>query len=335
MNRSLPSSVSSQDSHPLVLVVDDEPRIIRFVRINLEMEGFRVIEASNGVEAVAMVREKMPDIALLDVMMPEMDGFETLRTIREVSSVPVIMLTVRSSEEDKVRGLTSAPMITSLKPFSPRELVSRVRAVLRRFQAVLPTEGSVLTIDEHLAIDYNTAEVIVSGERVKLRPTEFRLLRHLRRMLAGPFPTLTLLSKVWGMSTRMRTIPTTLRELPPQEDRTRSGEPTLHPHSSAGWVPVPRRLRSRDPALVAEGRLDVGYPRCTGQRDPPSGPCSVCSWLPRAGLSNRPQRRSTAVATRSWLWRQSRPRRDLLRPKFCLAHILHASSRSSHSQERK
>lgn len=162
------------------------------------MEGFRVIEASNGVEAVAMVREKMPDIALLDVMMPEMDGFETLRTIREVSSVPVIMLTVRSSEEDKVRGLDLGADDYITKPFSPRELVSRVRAVLRRFQAVLPTEGSVLTIDEHLAIDYNTAEVIVSGERVKLRPTEFRLLRHLVENAGWTVPHATLLSKVWG-----------------------------------------------------------------------------------------------------------------------------------------
>ncbi len=190
--------MSSQDSHPLVLVVDDEPRIIRFVRINLEMEGFRVIEASNGVEAVALVREKMPDIALLDVMMPEMDGFETLRTVREVSSVPVIMLTVRSSEEDKVRGLDLGADDYVTKPFSPRELVSRVRAVLRRFQAALPTEGSVLTIDDHLAVDYNTAEVIVGDERVKLRPTEFRLLRHLVENAGWTVPHATLLSKVWG-----------------------------------------------------------------------------------------------------------------------------------------
>jgi len=181
-----------------VLVVDDEPRIIRFVRINLEMEGFRVIEASNGVEAVALVREKMPDIALLDVMMPEMDGFETLRTVREVSSVPVIMLTVRSSEEDKVRGLDLGADDYVTKPFSPRELVSRVRAVLRRFQAALPTEGSVLTIDDHLAVDYNTAEVIVGDERVKLRPTEFRLLRHLVENAGWTVPHATLLSKVWG-----------------------------------------------------------------------------------------------------------------------------------------
>ncbi len=103
----LPSSENSFEAHPLVLVVDDEPRIIRFVRVYLEMEGFRVIEAHNGLEALDQAREKMPDIVLLDVMMPEMDGIETLRMIREFSSVPVVMLTVQNLEEDKIRGLDS------------------------------------------------------------------------------------------------------------------------------------------------------------------------------------------------------------------------------------
>jgi DNA-binding response OmpR family regulator len=198
MNRSLPSSATSSDAHPLVLVVDDEPRIIRFVRINLEMEGFRVIEASNGLEALSQVREKMPDMVLLDVMMPEMDGFETLRMVREVSSVPVIMLTVRSSEEDKVRGLDLGADDYITKPFSPRELVSRVRAVLRRLQAVSPAEAAVLEIDDALSVDFNTAEVIVQGERVKLRPTELRLLRHLIENAGWTVPHATLLSRVWG-----------------------------------------------------------------------------------------------------------------------------------------
>lgn len=198
MSRLLPSSVSSDESHPLVLVVDDEPRIIRFVRINLEMEGFRVIEASDGLEALNQVREKMPDMVLLDVMMPEMDGFETLRMIREISSVPVIMLTVRSSEEDKVRGLDLGADDYITKPFSPRELVSRVRAVLRRLQTLAPPEDSILEIDDYLSIDFNTVEVIVDGERVKLRPTEFRLLRHLVENAGWTVPHGTLLSKVWG-----------------------------------------------------------------------------------------------------------------------------------------
>jgi two-component system KDP operon response regulator KdpE len=190
--------VSETESHPLVLVVDDEPRIIRFVRINLEMEGFRVIEAPNGLQALDEVREKMPDIVLLDVQMPEMDGFETLRMIREISNVPVIMLTVRSSEDDKVRGLDLGADDYVTKPFSPRELISRVRAVLRRFQTVSPEEAAVLEIDDYLSIDFNRAEVIVEGERIKLRPTEFRLLRHLVENAGWTVPHSTLLSKVWG-----------------------------------------------------------------------------------------------------------------------------------------
>ena len=198
MKKLLPSYVSNPEGHPLVLVVDDEPRIIRFVRINLEMEGFRVIEAADGLAALQQVREKMPDIVLLDVMMPEMDGFETLRMIREISSVPVIMLTVRSSEEDKVRGLDLGADDYITKPFSPRELISRVRAVLRRFQTAVPGESAVLEIDDYLSVDFNTAEVIVDGERVKLRPTEFRLLRHLIENAGWTVPHSTLLSKVWG-----------------------------------------------------------------------------------------------------------------------------------------
>jgi two-component system KDP operon response regulator KdpE len=190
--------VNKPDSHPLVLIVDDEPRIIRFVQINLEMEGFRVIEAHNGLQALDQVREKMPDIVLLDVMMPEMDGFETLRMIRELSTVPVIMLTVRSSEDDKVRGLDLGADDYITKPFSPRLLVSRVRAVLRRFQITNPLETTLLEIDDNLSVDFNTAEVIVGGERVKLRPTEFRLLRHLIENAGWTVPHSTLLSKVWG-----------------------------------------------------------------------------------------------------------------------------------------
>jgi DNA-binding response OmpR family regulator len=131
-------------------------------------------------------------------MMPEMDGFETLRMVREISSVPVIMLTVRSSEEDKVKGLDLGADDYITKPFSPRELVSRVRAVLRRFQAASPAEASVLEIDDYLSVDFNTAEVMVKGERIKLRPTELRLLRHLIENAGWTVPHATLLSRVWG-----------------------------------------------------------------------------------------------------------------------------------------
>src|SRR5690348_12732254 len=122
-----------------ILIVDDEPRIRDFVRMNLEMEHYHVIEASNGIEALEELRENLPDLVVLDVMMPEMDGFETLRAIREVSTVPVIMLTVRQSEQDRIRGLDLGADDYIAKPFSPRELLSRIRALLRRSFMPSPT----------------------------------------------------------------------------------------------------------------------------------------------------------------------------------------------------
>jgi DNA-binding response OmpR family regulator len=118
-----------------VLVVDDEERMVRFIRMNLEHDGFQVMEAFNGKQAIDKLRDT-PDLVLLDVMMPDIDGFEVLETIREVSNVPVIMLTARGEEDDRVRGLELGADDYITKPFSPRELVSRVKAVLRR------TEGA-------------------------------------------------------------------------------------------------------------------------------------------------------------------------------------------------
>lgn len=194
----LPSLENNVPEHPLVLVVDDEKRIRRLVRINLEMEGFRVIEATTGLEGLDQVRERMPDIVVLDVKIPEIDGFETLRMIREISTVPVLMLTVRNAEKDRIRGLDLGADDYLTKPFSPRELVSRVRAILRRVEPLTPPDTSILKIDDRLSVDINSGEVIVEGERIKLRPTEFRLLRHLIENAGWTVPYGTLLSKVWG-----------------------------------------------------------------------------------------------------------------------------------------
>jgi len=187
---------------PLVLVVDNEPRIVRFVTMNLELEGFRVISAASGAEALQRVREDLPDLVLLDVMMPELDGFETLRLLREFSEVPVVMLTVRSDEEDIVHGLQLGADDYITKPFGIRELVSRIQAVLRRSETSSSPEEAVLKIDDRLSVDYNRREVIVDGERIKLRPTEFRLLYHLIENAGWVVPHETLLSKVWGYEYR-------------------------------------------------------------------------------------------------------------------------------------
>lgn len=192
------------DKHPgpLILIVDDEEKIIRFVQINLELEGFRVISATSGLQALERVRSDFPDLVLLDVMMPDLDGFEVLRLIREISDVPVIMLTVRSDEEDVVRGLELGADDYITKPFSVRELTSRIRAVLRRAGPGPTPESAILKIDDYLSVDFNTREVIVGGERVKLRPTEFRLLRHLIENAGWVVPYETLLAKVWGPAYR-------------------------------------------------------------------------------------------------------------------------------------
>jgi two-component system KDP operon response regulator KdpE len=189
----------------LVLVVDDEPRMIRFIRMNLELEGYQVVEAGNGIEALDQVRRLMPDLVVMDVMMPKMDGFETLRLLREISTVPVILLTVKSDEEDRVHGLELGADDYVTKPFSPRELVSRVNAVLRRAEWPAPPPRTVLQVDEHLAVDFNRHQVIVDGERIDLRPTEFRLLSHLIQNAGWVVPHDTLLAKVWGYEYRDET----------------------------------------------------------------------------------------------------------------------------------
>jgi two-component system KDP operon response regulator KdpE len=195
-SQQLPRSVPRDAKR--ILVVDDEPRMIGFIRMNLELENFQVVEAHNGSEALEMIRTQLPDLVLLDVMMPKLDGYETLRTLREFSSIPVIMLTAKGEEEDIVYGLELGADDYIPKPFSPKVLSSRVRAVLRRSEMPSASEKAVLEVDERLSVDFNRREVIVNGEHVKLRPTEYRLLYHLIQNAGWVMPHETLLTKVWG-----------------------------------------------------------------------------------------------------------------------------------------
>jgi len=181
-----------------VLVVDDEPRLADVVRMNLEVEGYRVVTAANGMEALARLTQDLPDLVVLDVMMPEMDGFETLKRIREVSSVPVIMLTVRAEEADRIKGLEIGADDYLTKPYSPRELQTRIKAVLRRAFAPVPARRRRIVVDEDLTIDFDSREVWVRGGKVTLRPTEYRLLYHLVNNAGRLMTHDTLLSKVWG-----------------------------------------------------------------------------------------------------------------------------------------
>ncbi len=185
-----------------ILIVDDEPRIRDFVSMNLELERYRVIEASNGLEALEQLRANLPDLIVMDVMMPEIDGFETLRHIREVSNIPVIMLTVRQNDQDKIHGLDLGADDYIAKPFNPGELLSRIRALLRRSFMAAPARKTEIVVDPDLRIDFSRHEVIVRGKKVVLRPTEYRLLYHLVSNAGRLLTHETLLSKVWGREYR-------------------------------------------------------------------------------------------------------------------------------------
>jgi two-component system KDP operon response regulator KdpE len=185
-----------------ILVVDDEERMVRFIRLNLEHDGFRVLEANNGTQAINKVRSSLPDLVLLDVMMPDIDGFEVLKIIREVSTIPVIMLTAKGEEDDRVKGLELGADDYITKPFSPRELVSRVRAVLRRTETATSQAHGLIEIDERLKIDFDRREVWLAGELVKLRPTEYRLLYHLVQNAGWVMTHDQILAKVWGYEYR-------------------------------------------------------------------------------------------------------------------------------------
>lgn len=188
--------------HRRILVVDDEERMVRFIRLNLEHDGFYVIEAFRGAQAIQAIRDKLPDLVLLDVMLPDIDGFEVLKMIREINTVPVIMLTAKGEEDDRVHGLELGADDYVTKPFSPRELVSRVRAVLRRAENISGGIRGLIEVDDHLKIDFDRREVWLDGALVKLRPTEFKLLYHLVQNAGWVITHDQILAKVWGYEYR-------------------------------------------------------------------------------------------------------------------------------------
>ena len=188
----------SEQPQKQILIVDDESRMVRFVQMNLELEGYLTLEANDGYEALEKVRNHNPDLVILDVEMPGLDGFKTLKRIREISEAAVIMLTVRSEEEDRIKGLDLGADDYVTKPFSPRELSSRIRAVLRRFEQPSRPEEQIITIDDRLQVDLQRRDVIVDEQRQSLRPTEYRLLYHLIQNAGWVIPHEALLTKVWG-----------------------------------------------------------------------------------------------------------------------------------------
>jgi DNA-binding response OmpR family regulator len=181
-----------------ILVVDDEPQIVRLLRAYLEEAGFRVVIASDGEQALYVARHEKPDLVVLDLLMPRMDGLEFTRRIRRERDVPIIMLTARAEETDRIVGLELGADDYITKPFSPREVIARVRAVLRRAQAP-PEPPSVLRTGP-LIMDRATHTVTVSGQPVNLTPTEFGILESLMTTPGRVFRRDELLETVQGVA---------------------------------------------------------------------------------------------------------------------------------------
>ena len=186
-----------------ILIVDDEPRYLRLLEANLRTEGYEVATAQDGVQAVDIFSSQPIDLILLDIMMPRMDGFSTCQRIREYSNVPIIMLTAKGEEQDRVRGLDLGADDYLVKPFSATELLARVRAVLRRSQ--IPTETGQARFFSHgdLKIDFARAEVWRGEQAVSLSATEYRLLLQFAHNVGSILTSEDLLTGVWGPEYKM------------------------------------------------------------------------------------------------------------------------------------
>lgn len=179
-----------------IMVVDDEERLVSLVKAYLEREGFRVITAKDGRQALFIAREEKPDLIILDLMMPELDGYEFLRVHRKERETPIIMLTAKVEDDDKVLGLELGADDYVTKPFSPRELMARVRAVLRRFGQMTPA-AEVLRVAD-VVLDRDQHYVTINGRSIDLTPSEFDLLAVLMASPGRAFSRYDLLDHIQG-----------------------------------------------------------------------------------------------------------------------------------------
>ena len=181
-----------------ILVIDDEDDIRLFVCTRLQRAGYETSEAPDGLEGLRRFYSDRPDLVVLDIAMPEMDGWQVLERIREVSSVPVLMLTAAAQERDKIRGLTEGADDYVTKPFSGDEFLARVAAMLRRTANTQEPSSTNIYRDQQISIDFPRHEVVVRGQQVDLSPTEFRLLSVLTRNAGQVLSQDQLLDHVWG-----------------------------------------------------------------------------------------------------------------------------------------
>ena len=181
-----------------VLVVDDDPLIVRLLRLHLEKVGYRVGSAATGLSGLELIAGAVPDLVILDLMLPTLDGYAVCERIREFSLVPVIMLTAKGEQVDKMRGFEAGADDYLTKPFAPQELVARVRAVLRRSQQGASSTTPAVVRCGEIAVDFVRRRVTVKGEVVRLTPTEFHLLQHLALNAGKVLSHAQLLTQVWG-----------------------------------------------------------------------------------------------------------------------------------------
>lgn len=184
-----------------VLAADDDPQLLRLMTRNLQLEGYEVLAASDGQQALELIESNSPDLVLLDVMMPKMDGFTVCYRVREFSAVPIIIVTARGQDQDKVRGLDLGADDYLTKPFSVDELLARVRAVLRRAQFTTRehTQGlRASTATGNLLVDYSQHIVMMNGQEVALTPTEYRIIAYLAQNVGRVVTQDLLLEHVWG-----------------------------------------------------------------------------------------------------------------------------------------
>ncbi len=184
-----------------ILAADDDPQLLRLITRNLQLEGYDVLAASDGQQALELIENNSPDLVLLDVMMPRMDGFTVCYRVREFSTVPIIIITARGQDQDKVRGLDLGADDYLTKPFSVDELLARVRAVIRRsqFTAREFTQGlRATTATGSLVIDYSQHMVMLNGREIALTPTEYRIIAYLAQNVGRVVTQDLLLEHVWG-----------------------------------------------------------------------------------------------------------------------------------------
>ena len=184
-----------------ILAADDDPQLLRLITRNLQLEGYDVLAASDGQQALELIENNSPDLVLLDVMMPRMDGFTVCYRVREFSAVPIIIITARGQDQDKVRGLDLGADDYLTKPFSVDELLARVRAVIRRsqFTAREFTQGlRATTATGSLVIDYSQHMVMLKDHEIALTPTEYRIIAYLAQNVGRVVTQDLLLEHVWG-----------------------------------------------------------------------------------------------------------------------------------------